>query len=1768
MRVKKNRKIFLTIFLVLLLALAFRLYKAIPSKAAWYNTSWLYRKELVFNNAASTTNLTDFPVMVKLTSSNFTFSQAKTNGEDIRFTDTDGSTLLPYEFENYDSSGQTATIWVKVPQINAASSTDSIYMYWGNSGAADAQSADNTWNANYKGVYHLNDNAASTTVTDSSGNSNNITANENTNATSYVSSGQNAGAFLTAGNPINIQHYLSVKSEQIPDIALDTDNHPVVSYYDTDAGNLNITHCNDRNCKGGDESVTSPDTSNAVGQYPSIELDTNGYPVIAHYDATNFDLRLTHCNDINCTGVETTTAVDSTGTVGLYPSLALDSSNFPVIAYYDTTNTALKFVHCNDLYCVGDVPITLDGSGADNVGGLQNSISMVLDGSGFPVITYYDNTNTDLKFIHCDDANCVGETPITIASSANDIGRNANLVLDGSGLPMIVYGDQTGRDTYYIHCDDANCTGVETSVLIDATLADYPRIRMQSNGNPIIVYMSNLVYLRYAVCSTPACTSTSQNYLTLYNQYSTNFPSFVIASDGALAITYYPRAKYDGFYDVNVLTTDHKLERVYDSDLDFGTGSFSFSAWFKTQGLNKSQQNTILSRYDTDQGFKAYLNYSGQPCVGIDDDATWGPDDGACTIPSSYYPNVDNGNATNPQLLAMTLDSNSYPMIAYYEANTTDLEYIHCNDINCAGNDESFVSLESAGTAGQYPSIVTDSLGYPVISYYTVGSGIKVIHCGNANCSSGNTSNVIEAAATTNTFTSIKLDSLGYPVIAYYDNALGDLKLAHCTDVNCATPVTPTTVDNSSAAIGAYPSLELDSSGFPVISYQDVTNLNLMLAHCGNATCSAGNTITTTESTGQTGYYTSMELDSNGYPVIAYYYNNAFNLQIMHCNDVNCAGANENINTAFQDFDGGNNWMTLKLNNSGYPVILHTSLGYHTQILTTCNDVNCAGDDETHNYIREDVHNISHSSLALDSSGFPVIVTRSGSLDISLTRPGTATYSNTNTVDDGAWHHMVGVKNGTTSLTLYIDGVAVATDSSIAASGTLTSNSATLNLAEDIVGGYSINGLDGYLDEVQIDNTARSSDWVKAQFLSESNNFINVKFTQYGAIANALSNFTNNSGALKNNLIAHYKFDEGYGTTNNNSGSIGSAINNVIVSATRSNEGKLGKAIKLSALQYIYTPDNSNLDFGTGDFTISTWIKTGTVANNKNLFNKGAGAGTSGWRFGLLNGVPDVLVGDTIGGTEGTLGSTSIADDTWHHLAVSFSRSSNAVGYVDGKQVGTLAISTRNGSVDNSANLNIGNSFSNFEGLIDEVKIYNTALTADEIKQDFNKTSTLGFGSFSDTSSISGGSVASNSASAQYCVPGSTDPCSPPLAEWNFEEGSGSTANDNSGNGNSGTITGAIFGAGKIGKSISFSGGTDEVSVSSSITTNTIEFWTNPSTTTQNLIDLRTAATAANISVSSGTISATGFTSPIIYVNGVVSSTLAAGTWQHVSITTSSSITANAIKFGRIGSTSLTGSLDSIKIYNYVRTPAQIAWNYNQGGPIAHWKLDECTGTTANDSSGNGLSGTISIGASGTNTTAGTCTTSGAWFDGATGKFNSSLDFDGTDDQISMGDPASGLLDMGTSDFTLSAWIKTSDTTSQARIINKRDTSAIGYELNLAPSVSSLNFFIGDSGGFTFGASGGVNIRDNVWHHVAVTFDRDGNGTYYVDGKIDGTPRSISTRTGTISNATSFYIGRISISASNFFPGLIDDVRIYNYALTPQQMKNIYNNSSAIRFGP
>ena len=129
------------------------------SASAWWDGKWKFRKKIVLDTTPQGGDLkealTDFPVLVRLHTGNFTFENAKSDGSDIRFVASDDKTPLKYHIERFDPKEEMVLIWVKVPSIAPASQEGSFWIYYGNSSAVSGEEAGGTFDTPQALVYHL-----------------------------------------------------------------------------------------------------------------------------------------------------------------------------------------------------------------------------------------------------------------------------------------------------------------------------------------------------------------------------------------------------------------------------------------------------------------------------------------------------------------------------------------------------------------------------------------------------------------------------------------------------------------------------------------------------------------------------------------------------------------------------------------------------------------------------------------------------------------------------------------------------------------------------------------------------------------------------------------------------------------------------------------------------------------------------------------------------------------------------------------------------------------------------------------------------------------------------------------------------------------------------------------------------------------------------------------------------------------------------------------------------------------------------------------------------------------------------------------------------------------------------------------------------------------------------------------------------------------------------------------------------------------------------
>ena len=238
-------------------------------------------------------------------------------------------------------------------------------------------------------------------------------------------------------------------------IAIAGDGFAVISARDETNLALKVVKCTSENCATSTVATAEDSPTNSVGFASSIAIGSDGLPVISHYDLTAQALKVAKCANPNCTaGVTPTSVDDSTSNVGDYSSIAIGSDGFPVISYFDASAGSLKLAKCISLNCSGATLVTLDDP-ANTVG--QYS-SVAIGGDGIPVVSHYDPIAGALKLTRCGNGACAGAAvTTTVDDPANRVGRHTSIAIGADGLPVIAYFDVTAGSLKVAKCGTRSC---------------------------------------------------------------------------------------------------------------------------------------------------------------------------------------------------------------------------------------------------------------------------------------------------------------------------------------------------------------------------------------------------------------------------------------------------------------------------------------------------------------------------------------------------------------------------------------------------------------------------------------------------------------------------------------------------------------------------------------------------------------------------------------------------------------------------------------------------------------------------------------------------------------------------------------------------------------------------------------------------------------------------------------------------------------------------------------------------------------------------------------------------------------------------------------------------------------------------------------------------------------------------------------------------------------------------------------------------------------
>jgi subtilisin-like proprotein convertase family protein len=574
----------------------------------------------------------------------------------------------------------------------------------------------------------------------------------------------------------------------------------------------------------------------------------------------------------------------------------------------------------------------------------------------------------------------------------------------------------------------------------------------------------------------------------------------------------------------------------------------------------------------------------------------------------------------------------------------------------------------------------------------------------------------------------------------------------------------------------------------------------------------------------------------------------------------------------------------------------------------------------------------------------------------------------------------------------------------------------------------------------------------------------------------------------------------------------------------------------------------------SNDFTIEFWFNSTQVAGSDGSWWDGMGlvdgevSGTLN-DFGVSLGNGRILFG--IGNPNITIQSGFVADGSWHHVAATRTRSSGDIKlFIDGAQAAGGTANTNELSAPAQVRFgSIQTGFNFYRGLLDEVRIWNTPLTADQIQ--------------SNMIQRRGG----NEPGLAAC--------------WRFDEGSGNRVADLTGRTNHAVLTNGVswsasgaLALAPVKTALALNGvngavdlGTNGPVLGASFTEEAWIFMpTNMDSGFRGLLGYSPGGNsqrAPSLWVTSQTALHGGFGNGALWLNWTTpTNVLTLGAWNHVAAAYNGAAYLVYVNGQLVLSTNLVGTpvatpvryigradnffpgaMDEVRLWNTARSQGQIQSNLLQRlagtetNLAGYWRMDEGAGTSAADQSGRGLAGILSTGATWTAQAA------PLFAPAPPAPIGSALWLDGTNDFVRVDRPFIPT----NGDFTIECWVNAPVTNGGVRHIVSQGQSNQAPRFYLGID-SNGNFRAGDNWIAT-----GVPMPVSSWHHVALTKNGTTNAFLYIDGVLKAAKNS------GFSNAYSASftdIGQQFENSGEFWLGGIDELRVWNVARTTSQIQS------------
>jgi hypothetical protein len=340
--------------------------------------------------------------------------------------------------------------------------------------------------------------------------------------------------------------------------------------------------------------------------------------------------------------------LSTVGDVGQYTSATVGEDGLGLISYYDATNKRLMVAHCSNLACTSVTRTPID------TGGFGEYTSIALGSDGLGLISYVNTSQLVLRVAHCSNILCTSATTKTL--DPIDAGGYTSIAISGDGYGLVsYYSTQAGGSLKVAHCTNVQCTGANTYTIDSgggvSTKGLYTSITTVGSGLGLISYydLTN-GNLKTAYCTTFSCSSSVTTTVNSSPDDVGRWTSITRGADGLGVIAY---------------------------------------------------QNATTGQIEV-------AHCLSEQCIAV--------------TSKGIGPGVED---------SIAVGADGLPMLTYYYSG--GLAIYHCVDASCS-NVTGYI-VGSTGQFGQYSGITIGTDGFPLISFYDAANGdLWALHCSNPYC--------------------------------------------------------------------------------------------------------------------------------------------------------------------------------------------------------------------------------------------------------------------------------------------------------------------------------------------------------------------------------------------------------------------------------------------------------------------------------------------------------------------------------------------------------------------------------------------------------------------------------------------------------------------------------------------------------------------------------------------------------------------------------------------------------------------------------------------------------------------------------------------------------------------------------------------------------------------------------------------------------------------------------------------------------------------------